>query len=87
MPRPSSTPASDGGTRKKMRKGTRSCFECRRRKTRCTFTPENPSVCAGCFARGSGCVDQERAEFDTQSLDQRENLRERVAQLEALGMP
>ncbi|TKA44522.1 hypothetical protein B0A49_12462, partial [Cryomyces minteri] len=67
MPRSSSTPASDGGIRKKMRKGT-----------------QNPSVCAECFARGSRCVDQEHAEVDDQSLDQRKNLRERVAQLEAL---
>ncbi|KAI9695774.1 MAG: hypothetical protein M1820_008446 [Bogoriella megaspora] len=69
---------------KKMRKGTHSCYECRRRKIRCIFSPDSPSVCTECFARGSKCVDQENAEVDISSLDNRKNLRERVAKLEAL---
>ncbi|KAF2405555.1 hypothetical protein EJ06DRAFT_30234 [Trichodelitschia bisporula] len=73
----------EGGIRKKMRKGTHSCFECRRRKIRCIFTSDHPSVCTECFARGSRCIDQEHAESDA-VLDQRKNLRERVARLEAL---
>ncbi|KAF2842910.1 hypothetical protein M501DRAFT_911060, partial [Patellaria atrata CBS 101060] len=71
------------GLRKKMRKGTHSCFECTRRKIRCTFSPENPSVCTECFARGSKCIDQEHAVSEI-VVDQRKNLRERVARLEAL---
>jgi len=69
--------------RKKMRKGTHSCWECRRRKIRCLFSNDNPSVCTECFARGSRCVDQEHAESDV-VVDQRKNLRERVARLESL---
>ena len=55
----------------------------RRRKIRCIFTPDNPSVCTECFARGSRCIDQENAESDI-VVDHRKNLRERVARLEAL---
>ncbi|CAI6341669.1 unnamed protein product [Periconia digitata] len=70
-------------TRKKMRKGTHSCFECRRRKIRCIFPPDNSDVCSECFARGSRCVDQENADPDI-VVDHRKNLRERVSRLEAL---
>ncbi|KAF2015727.1 hypothetical protein BU24DRAFT_422040 [Aaosphaeria arxii CBS 175.79] len=69
--------------RKKMRKGTHSCFECRRRKIRCIFPPDNPEVCSECFARGSRCIDQENANPDV-VVDHRKNLRERVSRLEAL---
>ncbi|KAF2810462.1 uncharacterized protein BDZ99DRAFT_563519 [Mytilinidion resinicola] len=79
---PKST-SPDLAARKKMRKGTHSCFECRRRKIRCIFPPDNPDVCSECFARGSRCVDQEHANADV-VLDQRKNLRERVSRLEAL---
>ncbi|KAF2090644.1 hypothetical protein K490DRAFT_15370, partial [Saccharata proteae CBS 121410] len=58
--------------KKKMRKGTHSCFECRRRKIRCIYTPENQSECTECFARGSKCIDQETAKGDV--VDQRKNL-------------
>src|SRR5215469_11661595 len=75
--------AKDSGIRKKMRKGTHSCFECRRRKIRCIFSPDNPTTCTECFARGSRCVDQEHADSDV-IVDHRKNLRERVAQLEIL---
>lgn len=66
-----------------MRKGTHSCFECRRRKIRCLFPQDNPNVCTECFARGSRCVDQEHVNADV-IVDQRKNLRERVSRLEAL---
>lgn len=70
-------------SRKKMRKGTHSCFECRRRKIRCIFQPDNPDVCSECFARGSRCIDQEHANPEV-IVDHRKNLRERVSRLEAL---
>ncbi|KAF2792735.1 hypothetical protein K505DRAFT_325977 [Melanomma pulvis-pyrius CBS 109.77] len=75
--------ATDLAVRKKMRKGTHSCFECRRRKIRCIFPPDNSDVCSECFARGSRCVDQEHASPDV-IVDHRKNLRERVSRLEAL---
>ncbi|KAL9078695.1 MAG: hypothetical protein Q9157_002381 [Trypethelium eluteriae] len=86
MPRSSASPDLEADSRplKKMRKGTHSCFECRRRKIRCIFPPDNPSVCSECFARGSKCVGQHEADVDVASIDNRKNLRERVAKLEAL---
>ena len=94
-----------GPPRKKMRKGTKSCIECklvissqivvdidflipgRRRKIRCTYTDEHPSVCKECRLRGSKCIDQESHEDDhgisaSVQGDQRYSLRERVAHLE-----
>ncbi|KAF2134206.1 hypothetical protein P153DRAFT_107119 [Dothidotthia symphoricarpi CBS 119687] len=78
MPKDDSLPG-----RKKMRKGTHSCFECRRRKIRCIFPPDNSEVCSECFARGSRCIDQENANPEV-IVDHRKNLRERVSRLEAL---
>ena len=55
----------------------------RRRKIRCIFSPANPGICTECFARGAQCVDQEKAD-PAIIVDQRKNLRERVARLESL---
>lgn len=71
-----------------MRKGTKSCLECRRRKIKCTFEPGRTAVCNECFARGSTCIDQEHGDIQTytqQSVEQSSySLRERVTQLEGL---
>ncbi len=91
-PRPAdSTLQSDhvqGPPRKKMRKGTKSCLECRRRKIKCTFEPGSTAVCQECYARGSTCIDQEhgdpQAANSTAATDQTYSLRERVTQLEGL---
>ncbi|KAJ5682338.1 hypothetical protein N7462_005503 [Penicillium macrosclerotiorum] len=79
---------SNGPPRKKMRKGTKSCTECRRRKIRCTFTPGRLAACNECRLRGSICIDQENTSDDptfptgSGQGDQRYSLRERVAHLE-----
>ncbi|KAJ6187960.1 hypothetical protein N7519_002868 [Penicillium mononematosum] len=79
--------------RKRMRKGTRSCTECRRRKIRCTFQPNRPEICNECRSRGMKCVDQEHAvvtpplsgyQRNSQLGEQPYSLRERVAHLENL---
>ncbi|CAG8295133.1 unnamed protein product [Penicillium olsonii] len=44
--------------RRKVRKGTRSCWECRRRKEKCTFD-SSADICIRCHRRGSKCVGQE----------------------------
>lgn len=53
--------------RRKIRKGTRSCWECKKRKMRCVFAdvdspievgPEQ-LVCVGCQRRGTKCIGQE----------------------------
>lgn len=45
---------------KRLRLGTKSCLECRRRKVSCIFEP-NTTVCKRCFAHGSDCIPQKPA--------------------------
>lgn len=45
--------------RRKTRKGTRSCWECKRRKVRCTFASPADAVCISCGKRSTECVSQE----------------------------
>ncbi|CAM1501244.1 Fc.00g104060.m01.CDS01 [Cosmosporella sp. VM-42] len=44
--------------KRKIRKGTTSCWECKKRKTRCEY-PETAGPCVGCQQRGTDCVSQE----------------------------
>ncbi|KAI1434293.1 hypothetical protein GGR50DRAFT_413260 [Xylaria sp. CBS 124048] len=66
-------PAEDGSKskRRKVRKGTRSCWECRRRKIRCLYPSQDASVCANCTSRGTNCVSQEFPDEQTPATDQR----------------
>lgn len=84
---------AQGPPRKKMRKGTKSCIECRRRKIKCTFEPGRTSICNECFARGSTCIDQEHGDISTftnqpsnatSKDEQNTALKERVTYLEDL---
>ncbi|KAL6818035.1 hypothetical protein GGI42DRAFT_309221 [Trichoderma sp. SZMC 28013] len=45
--------------RRKIRKGTQSCWECKRRKIRCTFAAPTETVCDGCRSRRVKCISQE----------------------------
>ncbi|KAB5539250.1 hypothetical protein GE09DRAFT_1176186 [Coniochaeta sp. 2T2.1] len=45
--------------RRKVRKGTHSCWECRRRKIKCKYDSTSDTVCLPCQARGSNCQSQE----------------------------
>lgn len=42
----------------KVRKGTHSCRECRRRKVKCIFLSSSDVQCAMCTRRGSKCTSQ-----------------------------
>ncbi|KAJ3519489.1 hypothetical protein NM208_g14110 [Fusarium decemcellulare] len=74
--------------RKRMRKGTRSCTECkppssvrdsgRRRKIRCIFESDS-SICAHCSARGSQCIDQREGIDNTSQVEQRKPQRPNVS--------
>jgi hypothetical protein len=73
--------------RRKVRKGTHSCWECRRRKIKCAFDSEEDAVCAGCRERGSFCRSQEFADDaeaapPAQSSDR--TLGQRLGRLEAM---
>ncbi|KFA56654.1 hypothetical protein S40293_06253 [Stachybotrys chartarum IBT 40293] len=45
--------------RRKTRKGTRSCWECKRRKVRCEFSHSEDAICICCRRRGTECISQE----------------------------
>ncbi|RYC55431.1 hypothetical protein CHU98_g10774 [Xylaria longipes] len=69
--------------RRKVRKGTRSCWECKRRKIRCVFGAASNTVCMGCRRRGSSCISQEFSE-DELSEGRISQPGDRMANLEAV---
>ncbi|KIW18679.1 hypothetical protein PV08_02968 [Exophiala spinifera] len=84
----SSTSSSDfyhRHTPKRMRLGTRSCAECRRRRVRCTF-PSDGRACEACSLHGVDCVPQKPtgqgkgAQYDPEKVE----LQRRLANLEAM---
>ncbi|TFA97878.1 putative transcription factor gsfR1 [Trichoderma ghanense] len=52
----SASSTSAGAERRKLRRGTTSCWECKRRKTRCHFEKSGSSACESCERRGCKCV-------------------------------
>ncbi|VUC28989.1 unnamed protein product [Clonostachys rosea] len=68
------------GRRRKVRKGTFSCWECKRRKRRCEFKPGSSSACVSCQHRGLPCLSQEEYEPQTGS----EQVSERIYHVENL---
>ncbi|KAF1848184.1 uncharacterized protein K460DRAFT_333952 [Cucurbitaria berberidis CBS 394.84] len=45
--------------KRKIRRGTKSCWECKRRKVRCTFVASTETSCDGCKSRQTLCIGQE----------------------------
>ncbi|KAN0113280.1 hypothetical protein V8E51_006231 [Hyaloscypha variabilis] len=62
------TPQSISSDRpsKRLRLGTKSCAECRRRKVRCIFEP-NTTVCKECAAHEAECISQQSVHVSKQS--------------------
>ncbi|KAL4943062.1 hypothetical protein BDV06DRAFT_190770 [Aspergillus oleicola] len=55
--------------RRKIRKGTTSCWECKRRKVRCSLVDNQDRVCEACHRRGTQCVTQDLPdEIDDRSI-------------------
>lgn len=76
-------PQSHPTLRKGMRKGTHSCYECRKRKVRCIFTKE-ATICGNCELKGRSCTEQRRELIQAGNVDTRESLREKIKRLEAV---
>ncbi|RDW65976.1 hypothetical protein BP6252_09611 [Coleophoma cylindrospora] len=80
--------------RRKVRKGTRSCWDCKRRKMKCLFESPEAANCIGCSKRGSKCVSQEfnlpdelaspRKRLKTPAQTKADSDHERVMRVEAL---
>ncbi|KAL4879938.1 major facilitator superfamily domain-containing protein [Aspergillus karnatakaensis] len=64
-----------------VRKGTKSCTECRRRKVRCVRIPEDAPTCRQCAERNTACLAQTSSSRPRQA--QRLPSRYRIAQLES----
>ncbi|PKK43129.1 hypothetical protein CI102_13476 [Trichoderma harzianum] len=70
--------------RRKIRKGTRSCWECKRRKIRCVFdNAAEDALCFSCQRRGTTCVSQEFPE-EEQSGGRARQMGDRIVRVEAL---
>ncbi|KAI4183802.1 MAG: hypothetical protein L6R41_005181 [Letrouitia leprolyta] len=78
-----SSESSDSHPRKRMRKGTHSCLECRRRKIRCIFEPD-ASTCNRCIHKGQSCTQQEYGDAKAMGADKRKSVRERTSELEGM---
>lgn len=76
-------PQSHPTLQKGMRKGTHSCYECRKRKVRCIFTKES-TICGNCELKGRRCTEQRRELIQAGNVDTRESLREKIKRLEAV---
>jgi hypothetical protein len=70
--------------RRKIRKGTHSCWECRQRKMKCTFSSPTDGTCIRCHRRGIKCVSQEYPEEITSALDRNLQIGDRIARVETL---
>lgn len=70
--------------RRKIRKGTQSCWECKRRKIRCTFASPREVICEPCKLRGSSCVSQELPEQLEPSSSRASRAERRLDRLEAM---
>ncbi|OQD65082.1 hypothetical protein PENPOL_c006G06294 [Penicillium polonicum] len=70
--------------RKKIRKGTRSCWQCKHRKVRCNYASDSDQTCKECLARGLPCRSQELPEPENPRESDRIYLNERMARVETL---
>ncbi|KAI1765053.1 hypothetical protein GGR53DRAFT_285774 [Hypoxylon sp. FL1150] len=68
--------------RRKVRKGTQSCWECKRRKIRCTFAAPTDAVCDGCKSRQRKCIGQDYQDDDDAALASRKT--DRLSRVESL---
>ncbi|KAB8276464.1 hypothetical protein BDV30DRAFT_206161 [Aspergillus minisclerotigenes] len=68
--------------RRKIRKGTRSCWECKRRKIKCTFASTEDVTCIGCQRRRAPCVSQDLPEVLSPARKGNRHLVERIARVE-----
>ena len=70
--------------RNKVRKGTRSCWECKRRKIRCRFPSSEADTCIGCQRRRAPCVSQDLPEDLAPVKIGHRHLSERLSRVEGI---
>jgi hypothetical protein len=57
-----STSSEPDTKRRKIRKGTTSCWDCKKRKVKCTFDATSDTICIACRRRGAPCIGQDQPE-------------------------
>lgn len=67
-----------------MRKGTRSCWACKRRKVKCTYASPADDVCIGCARRCLECISQEFPEQDPGPSSKSRLVGDRIGRLESM---
>lgn len=70
--------------RRKTRKGTRSCWACKRRKVKCTYATPADDVCIACARRCLDCVGQEFPEQDHGPSPKGRLVGDRIGRLESM---
>ncbi|RAK94797.1 uncharacterized protein BO80DRAFT_312674, partial [Aspergillus ibericus CBS 121593] len=68
--------------RRRVRKGSRSCWECKRRKIRCRFAAPDDAICIGGQHRRADCVSQEMPEDLSAARRGNRQLGDRIARIE-----
>jgi len=68
---------------KRMRLGTKSCAECRRRKIRCIYPP-NSSACQECIVHEAVCREQQPKRNDVLPNEDQEKVQKRLDELESM---
>lgn len=68
-------------TRRKVRKGTRSCWECKRNKAKCNLNLTSDGICDTCRRRGVPCISQE---FVQDPRSDKQQLGDRLGRVEKL---
>ncbi|RGP71325.1 transcription factor [Fusarium sporotrichioides] len=68
--------------RRKLRKGTQSCWECKRRKAKCIYS-DHLGICDSCKRRGTDCVSQDVQE-NPPPLGSNKHVVDRLGEVEAL---
>ncbi|KAJ5871716.1 transcriptional regulator family: Fungal Specific TF [Penicillium soppii] len=69
--------------RNKIRKGTRSCWECKHRKVRCNFTSDSDRSCRECLVRGIPCRSQDLPEPENPRESERLGFNDRLVRVES----
>ena len=68
--------------RRKVRKGTQSCWECKRRKVRCGFLATGDTICENCRRRGTACNSQEHPDVPVPSSSGSVQMQARLGRVE-----
>ncbi|KAJ5740173.1 hypothetical protein N7493_000045 [Penicillium malachiteum] len=81
---PPPPPEDQQPPRKRIRKGTHSCWECKHRKVRCHYVSDGDSSCRECLTRGTVCRSQDFPEPENIRESERASLNDRLGRVESL---